>query len=118
MNFELDTTQCLLRDTLDSFLAKQYRFDARRKAVLGEPGWQPLLWRRFANELGLLGAGLPEQVGGSGGGAVEQMLVMEAVGQALVVEPCRERRVLGAAVLARRHGHAGGRNHVAIAPSP
>src|SRR3546814_11985882 len=87
MNFELNTTQCLLRDTLDSFLAKQYRFDARRKAVLGEPGWQPLLWRRFANELGLLGAGLPAPGGGSGGWAVEQMQVMEAVGSALHVAP-------------------------------
>src|SRR3546814_13034884 len=81
MNFELDTTQCLLRDTLDSFLAKQYRFDARRKAVLGEPGWQPLLWRRFAHEMGRLGAGLPEQVGGSGGGAVEDMVGVEGVGK-------------------------------------
>src|SRR3546814_19685528 len=100
MNFELNTTQCLLRDTLDSFLAKQYRFDARRKAVLGEPGWQPLLWRRFANELGLLGAGLPEQVGGRGGGAVEHLPVMEAFGQALVVEPYLKSCVLAAGLLA------------------
>ncbi|NGY04321.1 acyl-CoA dehydrogenase family protein [Solimonas terrae] len=106
MNFELDMAQCLLRDNLDNFLARQYRFEARRQIVLGEPGWQPTLWRRFADELGLLGAGLPEQAGGSGGGAIEHMLVMEAFGKALVVEPYLECCVLAAGVLARSPGDA------------
>ncbi|WP_028080689.1 acyl-CoA dehydrogenase family protein [Solimonas soli] len=107
MNFELDTTQRLLRDNLDTFLGEQYQFEARRKVIVGENGWQPALWRRFADELGLLGAALPERVGGSGGGAVEHMLVMETFGKALVVEPYLESCVLAAGLLSRTASEPG-----------
>lgn len=101
MNYELDTGQRLLRDNLQNFLTEQYGFAARRSAVMGEAGWQAALWRRLADELGLLGAGLPEHVGGTGGGAVEHMIVMEAFGAALVVEPYLETCVLAGGLLAR-----------------
>jgi alkylation response protein AidB-like acyl-CoA dehydrogenase len=101
MNFELESAQQLLRDNLDTFLAEQYRFETRRDAVIGEAGWQPALWARFADELGLLGAALPERVGGSGGGAIEHMLIMEAFGKALVVEPYLESCVLASGLLMR-----------------
>jgi alkylation response protein AidB-like acyl-CoA dehydrogenase len=38
-------------------------------------------------ELGLLGLPLPAEFGGFGGGAVDAMGVMEAIGAALIVEP-------------------------------
>ena len=43
--------------------------------------------RKYA-ELGLLGLPFAEEHGGFGGGAVEVMLVMEAFGRSLVLEPC------------------------------
>ena len=44
------------------------------------------MWAAFA-EMGLLGVPFPEEHGGFGGTAVDVMLVMEAMGEALVVEP-------------------------------
>ena len=58
-----------------------------RTAAKTGPGWQPDIWRGFADELGILGATLPEDVGGIGGGPIELMVITEALGHALVVEP-------------------------------
>ena len=49
-------------------------------------GWSRELWAQYA-ELGLLGLPFAERYGGSGGGPVETMIVMEAFGRALVLEP-------------------------------
>jgi len=59
------------------------------------------MWRRYA-ELGLLGASFAEEDGGFGGGAEETMLIEEAFGRALVLEPYFATVVLGGGVL--RHG--------------
>src|SRR5207237_55035 len=62
---------------------------------LAEPdGWSRALWAQYA-ELGLLGLPFAEEYGGFGGGGVEIMLVMEAVGRTLVVEPYLATIVLG-----------------------
>jgi alkylation response protein AidB-like acyl-CoA dehydrogenase len=45
------------------------------------------VWKAFANDLGILGATFPEDVGGLGGGATEALVIMEELGKALVVEP-------------------------------
>ena len=44
------------------------------------------MWSQYA-ELGLLGLPFPEEHGGFGGGGIEIMLVMEAFGRALALEP-------------------------------
>ena len=44
------------------------------------------MWAQYA-ELGLLGLPFAEEHGGFGGGGIEVMLVMEAFGRALVLEP-------------------------------
>lgn len=86
MDFELSEEQRLLRDSIDRLLTDRYEF-AQRKGYLAEPeGWSRALWRQYA-ELGLLGLPFAEEHGGFGGGAVETMLVMEAFGRALVLEP-------------------------------
>ncbi|MBR0898950.1 acyl-CoA dehydrogenase family protein [Bradyrhizobium tropiciagri] len=59
------------------------------------------IWREFADSLGILGAALPEEVGGMAGGPVEVMVIMEALGQSLVVEPYLETAVLGGGLLKR-----------------
>src|SRR3546814_111739 len=53
------------------------------------------MWKAFAQELGILGAPFGEEHGGLGGGAVENMIVMEALGTALVVEPYLSTVVIG-----------------------
>ena len=44
------------------------------------------MWSQYA-ELGLLGLPFAEEHGGFGGGGIETMLVMEAFGRALALEP-------------------------------
>jgi alkylation response protein AidB-like acyl-CoA dehydrogenase len=78
--------QTLLRETVRRFLAERYDFEARAKAIRSEPGWRPEIWKEFA-ELGVLGALVPEEHAGLGGGPVEAMILMEEMGRALVVEP-------------------------------
>ncbi len=86
MDFDFSEEQRLLRDSVDRLLADHYAFDKRR-AYLAEPeGWSRALWSRYA-ELGLLGLPFAEEHGGFGGGGIELMLVMEAFGRALVLEP-------------------------------
>src|SRR6266446_8948307 len=86
MDFDFTEEQRLLRDTVERLLADHYAF-AKRRAYLAEPdGWSRALWAQYA-ELGLLGLPFAEAHGGFGGGGIEVMLVMEAFGRALVLEP-------------------------------
>ncbi|MGW1882344.1 acyl-CoA dehydrogenase family protein [Streptomyces sp. NPDC001970] len=51
------------------------------------PGYDPALWARLADELGLPGLALPEAYGGVGGGTVELALAFEEAGRALAPLP-------------------------------
>jgi len=86
MDFDLTEEQRLLRDSVERLLADHYGFD-RRRSYLAEPnGWSRALWSQHA-ELGLLGLPFAESYGGFGGGPIEVMLVMEALGRVLALEP-------------------------------
>ncbi len=86
MDFDLNDDQRLLKDSVDRLIADKYGFDQRR-AFMAEPGgWSRAMWAQFA-ELGLLGLPFAEEHGGFGGGPVETMIVAEAFGRGLVLEP-------------------------------
>jgi alkylation response protein AidB-like acyl-CoA dehydrogenase len=85
MNFDYNEEQQLLADSVRRYLAKSYDFETRKKIVAGE-GWSAPAWKQFV-EMGLTGLPLGADHGGFGGGAVDLMGVMEAFGEALVVEP-------------------------------
>ena len=104
MDFSLTKEQELLRDGLGKFLATRYGLETSRAAVKTGKGWQPEIWASFAEELGILGATLPEADGGLGGGPVELMIVTEALGYALVVEPFVDTVVFGCGLLRRAGG--------------
>jgi alkylation response protein AidB-like acyl-CoA dehydrogenase len=87
MDFNTTDEQTMLRDTVSRYLADTYSFDNRMKTVHGGKHWNPAVWRAFAEELGILGAPFSEAHGGLGGGAIENMIVMEEIGRALVIEP-------------------------------
>ncbi|MDL9935703.1 acyl-CoA dehydrogenase family protein [Gordonia sp. ABSL1-1] len=99
MDFTLTPEQQLLSDGLNKFLEARYDLEASRTAAKIGPGWQPEIWTALAEELGVIGACLPEAVGGDDGGAEELMVVTEALGHALVVEPFVDTVVLGARLL-------------------
>ena len=101
MDFSFSEEQRLLRDSLTNFLRDRYDADPRRKAIASDAGWRPELWKALAEEVGVLGAALPEELGGLGGGPVDTMVVMTEFGRALVVEPFLETVVIGAGLLKR-----------------
>ena len=84
MNFDYNEQQQLLADSVRRYLQKDYDFEKRKASV--EKGWNPRVWGTLA-EMGLTGLPLSPDYGGFGGGAVDLMDVMEAFGEALVVEP-------------------------------
>jgi pimeloyl-CoA dehydrogenase small subunit len=86
MDFDLTDEQRLLADSVGRLMADTYSFEKRRALIREPEGFSPVLWAKYA-ELGLLGLPFAEDYGGFGGGAVEVMLVMEAFGRALALEP-------------------------------
>ena len=106
MDFSFTDEQSMLRDTVASYLADHYSFDQRRGMLAKEPGWSPAIWKAFAEELGILGAPFSEELGGLGGGPVENMIVMQEMGRSLVVEPYLGTVVIGGGFL-KHSGYAG-----------
>ncbi len=86
MDFDLNEDQRLLKDTLVRFFKDHYSFEQRKQAMAMSGGWSADIWRQLA-ELGFTGLLAPEAAGGFNGGHVEAMVAMEAVGEALLVEP-------------------------------
>jgi len=100
MNFDYNEEQQLLADSVRRFLAKDYDFEKRRKIVASPEGWSAEVWATMV-EMGLTGIPISTDYGGFGGGAVDLMGVMEAMGDALVVEPYLATVGLGAQFVAR-----------------
>jgi len=112
MDFNFTDEQSMVRDTIASYLADHYDFDKRRAAVKSATGWRPQVWKAFAEELGILGASFSEDLGGLGGGAIDNMIVMEELGKALVVEPYVGTVVIGGGFL-KADGGARARDQIA-----
>ena len=98
MDFDLTEDQRLLNDSVGRLLADRYAFDARRGYIKSPQGWSQDLWDKYA-ELGLLGLPFAEEYGGFGGNAVDIMMVMEAFGRNLVLEPYLATVVLGGSAI-------------------
>src|SRR5262252_6069554 len=98
MDFDLSEEQRLLRESLDRLIGDRYDFEQRKAYGRSAEGWSRELWAQYA-ELGLLGLPFPEAYGGSAGGPVETMIVMEGFGRALALEPFLATVVLGGGFL-------------------
>ena len=106
MDFNFTEEQSMVRDTVASFLQDKYDFETRRKIVASESGWRADYWQAFAEELGILGASFSEDLGGLGGGAIDNMIIMEEFGKALVIEPYLGTVVIGGGFM-KHSGYAG-----------
>jgi alkylation response protein AidB-like acyl-CoA dehydrogenase len=104
MNFDYNEEQQLLADSVRRFLTKDYGFEARKKIVASKAGWSPQVWGTLA-EMGLTGLPFSPDHGGFGGGAVDLMGVMEAAGDALLVEPYLP-TLIGGQIVARAGSEA------------
>ncbi len=103
MQIVLSEEQQILRDGVARFVANEHDFQKRHDFLETEQGHAPELWRQIA-ELGWLGAGLPEDMGGFGGGPAELALIIEELGRGLVLEPFLTTAVFGGQLLSR-HGN-------------
>jgi len=92
MDFTLNIEQQALADNVDRWHQRDFSFEKRQAFLSTSQGLDPARWATFA-ELGWLGAGLSEDQGGFGGSAIENMVIMERLGPALVTEP-----IVGAAI--------------------
>jgi pimeloyl-CoA dehydrogenase small subunit len=101
MDFDLSEEQRLLKESVEGLLTDSYDFEQRKKYMKEKGGWSRVVWNKLA-EQGLLGLPFAEADGGFGAGAVETMIVMEALGRAMVLEPYLATVVVGGGFL--RHG--------------
>jgi alkylation response protein AidB-like acyl-CoA dehydrogenase len=99
MDFDFTEEQRLLQDSVVRFLEKNYSFETRREIVASRVGYSPVAWEGLAS-LGMLGVPVPADRGGFGGGGVETMIVMEALGRHLSVEPYLGTVVMAASCVA------------------
>jgi alkylation response protein AidB-like acyl-CoA dehydrogenase len=100
VDFDLSSDQQMLRDSVQRYLQQEYDYQQREK-ILRAGGFSRDVWRDFAG-FGWLGAALPEDAGGFGGGPVEAGILMLAFGRHLVLEPYLSTVVVGGALL--QHG--------------
>jgi pimeloyl-CoA dehydrogenase small subunit len=100
MDFDLTEEQRLLKESVERLFAERYAFESRKKYAATPDGFSREMWSQYA-ELGLLGLPFAEEHGGFGGGPVETMIVMEAWGQALALEPYLATVVLGGGLVHR-----------------
>ena len=89
MDFTFNEEQTLIQDQVDQFIQKEYDWETRQSLSNSDLGFGDDNWQKFA-ELGWLGISTSEECGGFGGSAIESMLIMEAFGKGLVVEPFLE----------------------------
>lgn len=99
MDFSYTETQDMLRDTLARFLADTYDFETRKAMLASADGRDPGIWRALASDLGILCAPFAEEHGGLGGGALENMIMMEELGKVIAIEPYLQTAVIGGGAL-------------------
>ena len=103
MNLDPSEEQRLLAASIERFVERDYSFETRRAILASPDGYSHEVWRTMA-ELGLLGLPLPAADGGFGGGAMDTVSLMQAIGGALIVEPWLATVALGAQLIAASPG--------------
>jgi len=99
VDFTLSSDQAMIKDSVDRFVADNYEQRQRAELVASQDGFSREHWAQFAS-LGWLGIAFPEERGGFGGSPVETMIIAEAFGRGLVLEPFVPSVVLGGTALA------------------
>jgi len=100
MNLEFTEEMVMLQDSLNKFLQNEYDFETRQKSSRNGIGYSEDNWQNFA-EMGLLGVPFEDQFGGFGFGQTGLIVVMEAIGKGLVLEPYLSSVILGGQLIQR-----------------
>src|SRR5215470_10998295 len=88
-----------LRDGLRRFLTDKSPSAEVRRLMDTHEGYDPKVWQQLAQQLGVTGLTIPEKFGGLGYGAVEQAIVLEEMGRALLCAPYLSTAVLAVQAL-------------------
>jgi len=88
-----------LRDGLRRFLTDKSPSAEVRRLMDTDEGYDPKVWQQLAQQLGVTGLTIPEKFGGLGYGAVEQAIVLEEMGRALLCAPYLSTAVLAVQAL-------------------
>lgn len=99
MDFSYIEEQQLLADSVNRMVEKEYDFEKRKAHLAQAEGFSRDTWKTFA-DMGLLGLTVPAEYGGFGATTVDVMIVMEAIGRGLIVEPYFSTSIMGANLLA------------------
>ena len=86
MDFDLNPEQQQLADAITRWASKDYDFEKRKQIIRSESGVSAEAWQALA-ELGVTALPVPSADEGFDGTAIDQMVVMQALGRALIVEP-------------------------------
>src|SRR5690606_6262468 len=98
MDFSFTEEQQMLQESIRRYLESGYPLEHRATAIGGDEGWSRDTWAGLA-DLGLLALDVDEADGGIGAGPVGTMLVAEATGAGLLVEPFHSSAVLATRVV-------------------
>lgn len=99
MNLELSDDQRMLKDSIERLVTERYPFDKRHGHAAGARGFSDAVWGEMV-ELGLTMLPFSEHLGGLGLGGVETMIVGEAIGRGLLLEPYLSSIVLAGTAIA------------------
>ena len=94
MTFETED-RAALRQSVRDLLAKHSDSAAVRKAIASSDGFDPVLWGRLVEQIGVAALAIPEEFDGVGASLAETHVVLEELGRTLTPAP-----MLGSAVLA------------------
>lgn len=89
-----------LREAVRDLAAGSGGLAAARRRLDAAPGYDERAWQLLGIEMGLAGLGLPERLGGAGGGLAELCAVAEELGRSLLPVPFFSSTVLGGQILA------------------
>jgi len=98
MEFGLNESQEILRDSARSFFAGECPMSEVRRLMETDTAYDPALWRKLS-EQGYTGIIFREEYGGVGLGKVELILLMEEAGRALLPGPFFSTVVFGGSLI-------------------
>lgn len=99
MYYSFTPEQTQFRDVIRRFLAAQSPTVTVRQTMASSRGWEPALWQRLNDDLGLAGIHVPEALGGGGFGHQELGIACEELGRALTCAPYLSSAVLATQAL-------------------
>jgi alkylation response protein AidB-like acyl-CoA dehydrogenase len=99
MDFNLSEEQQMLSESIGRFVEKKYGPNERKHIVKSDDGFSQVHWQCLA-EIGLLGL-LIERFGGIGGNPTDVLVVMEALGRGLLVEPFVSTSVVAVSIISK-----------------